>query len=98
MSFDPALAQLHAKIHGSVQGVGFRSFVFFHAGNLALTGWVRNVGYNMVEVCAEGKRQDLEQLLEMLREGPSSSSVENVECEWMSYSGVYFSFELHYSI
>lgn len=38
----PARSRLRMRIHGMVQGVGFRPFVFRLAHDLGLAGWVRN--------------------------------------------------------
>ena len=88
-------ARLHAIIEGSVQGVGFRYFVLNQANGLELTGWVRNIHYNGVEIIAEGRRQELEQLLCELRMGPDSARVDNVRSEWGEYSGKFPSFDVH---
>jgi len=72
-------ACLHAIVEGSVQGVGFRAFVYNHAQSIGLTGWVRNKGEDQVEVWAEGPEPDLEKFLALLRQGPSMSYVTRVE-------------------
>lgn len=57
------------KVHGVVQGVGFRPFVFRLAQANALTGWVCN-GEEGVEIFLEGADDDLEAFLHELRTAP----------------------------
>ncbi len=76
-------AALRAIVRGRVQGVGFRDFVWRRARFLGLVGYVRNLpDGRSVEVVAEGRRDDLEQLLEFLRSGPPAAHVEQVDVEW----------------
>jgi acylphosphatase len=84
--------RLHATVTGRVQGVSFRYFVLEKADQLDLTGWVRNRWNGSVEVMAEGKRQNLEHLLLALRKGPPMASVEDVDFEWLTYTGEFNSF------
>jgi acylphosphatase len=88
-----ARSSLRAIIEGRVQGVNFRQFVYTRARFLRLTGYVGNMDDGQsVEVVAEGPREDLEQLLEYLHEGPRSSHVESVEVEWGEASGAWTDF------
>jgi acylphosphatase len=89
-------ARLRGVVHGSVQGVGFRYFLFRIAGNLGLRGWVRNLDDGSVEFVAEGSRQDLERLLQSAREGPRMARVTRVDAEWSAASGGLDSFDLTY--
>lgn len=66
---------------GRVQGVGYRYFVLRQAEVLGVTGFARNRPDGSVEVVAEGSDELLAQLEERLREGPSFSTVTNVERE-----------------
>jgi len=75
------LFQLHAHVQGRVQGVGFRHFVLVSAQGLGLTGWVRNTKDGSVEVMAEGEYPPLNQLLNMLRKGPISADVADIDYE-----------------
>ncbi len=75
------LGCLHARIEGRVQGVGFRFFVQEHAQRLNLTGWVRNVGEDEVEVWAEGPQPELDRLLDLLQRGPQSAFVSDVRVD-----------------
>ena len=90
-------ACLHAVVHGVVQGVNFRTFVLRHARDLGLSGYVRNLyPGGTVEDEAEGRREQLEQLLSLLEEGPRGALVERVEANWSEYSGAYSRFELRF--
>jgi acylphosphatase len=90
---DEASCSLRAVIQGRVQGVNFRQFVYTRARFLRLTGYVGNMDDGQsVEVVAEGPREDLEQLLEYLEEGPRSAKVESVEVDWGEASGAWTDF------
>jgi hydrogenase maturation protein HypF len=53
-------------VHGTVQGVGFRPFVYRLATSLGLDGWVRNAGGHVV-VEAAGAPTELDLLTQRLR-------------------------------
>jgi acylphosphatase len=88
----PSSSCLHATIEGRVQGVGYRAFVEQTAYTLRLSGWVRNRWDGSVEVLAEGKRQDLEQLLAALYRGPGAANVSNIQLEWRPATGEFSRF------
>jgi acylphosphatase len=85
-------------VKGRVQGVGFRAHVEYGARNLGLTGWVRNVGYDVVETLAEGDRPKLERLAELVRAGPRASQVEEVSIEWQDPTGEFTYFVVRRSV
>lgn len=74
--------ELHAVVHGRVQGVGFRYFVVERALALGLRGFARNASNGDVEVLAQGPRPALERLLLLLQQGPSSAYVTEVTTTW----------------
>jgi acylphosphatase len=74
--------ELHAVVHGQVQGVGFRFFVVEHALTLGLRGYARNRSDDTVEVLAQGPRPALERLLLLLRQGPTSAYITEVTTTW----------------
>ena len=76
------IEELHAYVHGRVQGVGFRYFVVQKAHALALRGYTRNESDGSVEVLAQGPRPALEHLLLYLRQGPSAAQVRDVRVIW----------------
>lgn len=87
MSQEPAskseIIRAHIWVKGRVQGVGFRAHVEYKARQIGgLTGWVRNVGYNAVEAIAEGEREQVDRLIEVMKEGPRASRVDESRVEW----------------
>jgi len=90
--------RLHATIAGRVQGVYFRAFVVDQAESLGLQGWVRNRWDSSVEVTAEGTPQNLETLLQALREGPPTARVEDVDFEWLPYTGEFTGFQVRSTV
>ena len=91
------LASVQAVVYGLVQGVFFRDFVHRRATQLGLTGYVRNLpSGEAVEVHAEGKRKQLEELISYLKIGPPGAKVERVETNWSEYSGDYSHFSIWY--
>jgi DNA ligase D-like protein (predicted 3'-phosphoesterase) len=81
------VSAIRAVISGEVQGVGFRDAVLRSARRLGLTGWVRNEGDGTVRVHAEGSEAAVEELLELLGEGPAGARVAEVECESVKAEG-----------
>lgn len=76
------IQELHAFVHGWVQGVGYRYFVVNTALVLGLRGYTRNQSDGSVEVLAQGTRPALERLLTMLQKGPSAAEVSEVRTHW----------------
>jgi acylphosphatase len=68
-------------IRGRVQGVGFRHFIWRRAGQLGLSGEVRNLPSGEVEVRASGDPGALDQLQSLAREGPAAAEVIEVRIE-----------------
>jgi acylphosphatase len=65
-------------ISGVVQGVGYRYWTTRTAARLGLSGWVRNLYDDRVEIFAEGPAPALEALVEACRVGPRSAEVTGV--------------------
>src|SRR5437868_14519789 len=72
------IQELHAYVHGRVQGVGFRYYVVEEALALGLRGYARNEYDGSVEVLAQGPRPALERLVAVLWKGPSAAQVSEV--------------------
>ncbi len=84
------------KVYGIVQGVGFRYFILRHARYLGLNGYVKNLHDGSVEIVAEGDRPNVERLIELARQGPSSAHVERIEVYYSDYKGEFQGFYIIY--
>jgi len=89
----------HVWVKGRVQAVGFRAHVEYHARQIGgLTGWVRNVGYDAVEAIAEGEREKVERFIEMVKQGPRGSRVDESKVEWENPTGEFQEFGVRRSL
>ncbi len=84
--------RLHLRVTGRVQGVGFRNFVQVMAARSGLNGWVRNLGYDQVELMAEGPRAILERFAEQVKLGPPGSRVDEASMDWEPFNGEFRGF------
>jgi acylphosphatase len=82
-----AVVRVRAVVHGRVQLVGFRAFVLHHAGELGLSGTVRNQADGTVETVLEGPVHSVERMLDLLRQGPSLARVERVDVDHSAPTG-----------
>ena len=85
---------VNMKITGKVQGVGFRYFVLRQAQKLGINGWVNNKPNGAVEALAQGDKEDLEQFIAKVKQGPAFSRVEDVSLNWVNEAEKYFCFEI----
>jgi acylphosphatase len=74
--------KLYIKVHGNVQGVGFRYQVVTFSTGYELTGFARNLTDGSVEVFAEGPKENLKKLIDYIKGSPGSSQVTEVEPTW----------------
>ncbi|MGA8925516.1 MAG: carbamoyltransferase HypF [Solirubrobacterales bacterium] len=82
-----ARQRLRVRVEGTVQGVGFRPFVYRLATELGLGGWVLNDSRGVL-IEAEGEREALEAMLGRLRaEAPPLAIVERIGDEPMAVTG-----------
>lgn len=91
------LARAHVWVTGRVQGVGFRAFVAYYAQKAGVTGWVRNVGYDMVEALAEGGQAQIEQFVQMMKTGPHGAHVDESRVEEETHTGEFADFQVRAS-
>ena len=74
--------KIHVMISGDVQGVWFRVSAQDKANELKLTGWVKNLFSNAVEIEAEGKRDELAIFAGWLTTGPPNATIEKISVDW----------------
>ncbi len=68
----------HLTIHGRVQGVGFRNYMAYKAGELGICGWVRNRIDGSVEVIVQGTPEMVDAIIECAHRGPRGALVTSV--------------------
>lgn len=79
------MKRAHVYIDGRVQGVGFRHFVKTRARSLELAGWVKNLSDGRVEAVFEGDGHNVEEMVDLCRQGPAASRVENLNVRWEEF-------------
>ena len=88
--------KIHVMISGKVQGVFFRISAQDKANELNLTGWVKNIFNNAVEITAEGSREELSKFTGWLQSGPPNATIDKISIEWSDQPEKQFSlFEIH---
>lgn len=90
------MRQLHAVVHGRVQGVSFRYNAQREAQRLGLVGWVRNLPDGTVEAVAAGMDDQLDTFRSWLRRGPPGAHVTTVDITWAESNEAYMAFEIRY--
>ncbi|UJQ93912.1 acylphosphatase [Mariluticola halotolerans] len=75
------MSQIHVRITGRVQGVGFRLWVAEQAGAFGLSGWVCNKSDGAVEAVFAGDQAAVSEMLNRLWQGPSGARVTDVAPE-----------------
>ena len=70
---------VQARVHGKVQGVGYRIWARREAIGFGLAGWVRNERDGTVTALIAGTDTAVSAMIERLRQGPEGASVSKVE-------------------
>ena len=66
------------RIHGRVQGVGYRAWSVQKARQLQLRGWVRNLTDGTVEAYAQGSEDAISAFIAACQAGPPGARVTDV--------------------
>jgi acylphosphatase len=92
------MIRVHLWVKGRVQNVGFRAHVEYHALEIGVLGWVRNVGPDMVEAVAEGTPIQIEQFIELVKRGPRASHIDQARVEYEPTTGQLTGFDVKRSM
>jgi acylphosphatase len=88
----PGVSAVSARLTGRVQGVGFRYSCRLEGRRLGLSGWVRNLPDDGVEVWAEGPSAKLDDFLHWLQRGPPGARVDSLSYDVHTPTGRYGEF------
>ncbi|MGD9131936.1 MAG: acylphosphatase [Candidatus Bathyarchaeota archaeon] len=84
----------HIFVSGRVQGVFFRVETCDEATKRKVAGWVRNTSGGRVEAIFEGKKEDVEKMIEFCKSGPPAARVTKIDVHWEEYTGEFESFKI----
>jgi acylphosphatase len=87
-------ARAHVLVSGRVQGVFFRVEIRSEAVKRNVVGWVQNTSDRRVEAIFEGKKADVEQLVDFCRRGPPGARVTEIDVQWETYNGEFKAFKI----
>lgn len=90
------ISRLQVQVHGAVQGVGFRPFVFRLANALSLAGWIKNSPQGvLLEI--EGEEAQFETFLTRLpAEKPAAAIIQKITTHFLEPAG-FRDFNIHES-
>ncbi|KAL4988574.1 Acylphosphatase-like domain-containing protein [Aspergillus falconensis] len=74
-----ATQRIAFKVHGTVQGVGFRDYTMKRAAEYGLKGWVKNTDCGKVEGEAQGPEERIQKFLKDINNGPRHAHVVKLE-------------------
>lgn len=85
---------LRLRVHGHVQGIGFRDACKRHAHLHGVRGWVSNAGNGTVDVLLQGSPDQVDRMLSWLGQGPEGAQVSEIEQEVLYTDMFYDRFEI----
>lgn len=89
------MQEIHIFVSGKVQGVGFRASIKRHARLHQITGYARNLSDGRVEICAQGKGNQIQQFIHTFKDNPGHALIEAVESSLRPIKEQYRSFEIY---
>ncbi len=89
--------RIHAIVKGKVQGVFYREFVRREAEALGVSGFVRNLKDDTVEIVAEGEEKKLKEFEKKFRKGPLMAFITDVEMKEEQPTGEFDGFDIRFS-
>ena len=66
-------------IRGRVQGVGYRAWTEYEAGERGIAGWVRNRRDGAVEALFAGTEHDVGAMIQACRRGPPGARIDAID-------------------
>ena len=86
----------HIRIHGKVQGVGYRFYATRVARRLGLKGWIQNLRDSSVEAMVEGEPDKIDEWITEIKEGPRYAEVVRIDQERRDGAGPLADFDVKF--
>lgn len=90
-------SKAEVQFYGKVQGVFFRAYTRDFAQKNGVNGWVMNLPDGSVRAVFEGEKEDILEVIRLLREEHPHAVVDDMEIEWKKYQGSFSDFSVRYS-
>ena len=90
--------RVHIWVKGRVQGVGFRSHVEYNALQIGVLGGLSNIGYDTLEAVAEGTKFQIDEFIQLVKQGPRASRVDEARVEYEETTGMLDGFSVKRSM
>jgi acylphosphatase len=87
-------ARVEAIFKGKVQGVYFRDYTRRFALQKNVFGWVRNLRDGTVQAVFEGEKENIEEVIRMLKEEHPIARVDEIDAVWTEYRNQFDRFEI----
>lgn len=88
------MQEIHIFVSGTVQGVGFRAAVKRHALLHQIKGYVCNLADGRVEICAQGKGDQINEFIHTVQARPGAGSISSIETHYKPLREIFSSFEV----
>ena len=88
--------EMHAVVHGYVQGVWFRATTREHAEKIGVKGTVKNLADGTVEIYAQGSKARLEQFISNLKANPGMGTIDSIDIDYSQPKKTYSGFDIAY--
>jgi acylphosphatase len=88
------IVRCEAIFRGLVQGVHFRDYTKRFSRRCNVVGWVRNLTNGTVEAVFEGEREDIEEVVRLLREEHPRARVDSYDLRWLDAKNEFQKFEV----
>ena len=86
---------LRILISGTVQGVGFRPFIYRIANESNLYGYIQNKADGIVEICVQGKQRNIDLFIKKIKEErPSLARYEHIDVSSFDKERIYDNFSI----
>jgi acylphosphatase len=83
-----------AIFRGKVQGVHFRDYARMFSRKRGVFGWVKNLPDGTVEAMFEGEKENIEEVIRLLRQEHPLASVERIDLKWSMCQDQYDRFDI----
>ncbi len=85
-------------LEGTVQGVGLRYLVQAEALRREIHGYVKNLEDGTVEIVCEGRREDIDKMLESIKSLPRPVLIKNIRSEYSEGTGRHPTFRIEHDV